>query len=208
MKFVASIREALNGAHRRIVRTPFAMAMSEGPISIQEYACALVQLRAIHVALEAALDRRPDLQHLFDQSMRRTSALDRDLRYWEFDADAAHLLPATRELVRQLEDWSQRAPWRLLGALYVLEDLRMSSRSLIRTLAAGLGVQPELGGGLDYHAENHEVQPLNWRLFKEKLEATPLSPRERDEVCIAARATLDQLVLLYKSLPVAEAARA
>jgi heme oxygenase len=206
MKFVASLRDALNIGRRRIARTPFAIAMSEGTISSDEYASALVQLRAIHDSLETAFDRNHDSLGRLDHSMRRTAALDRDLQHWDFAVDELAQLPATVEIVRQIDGWSLEAPWRLLGALYVLEDWRMSSRSLIGTLAAGLGVAPELGAGLDYHAENSEVQPLNWRLFKESLEAAPLSAEARDEICDAARSTMEQLVLLYKSLPLAQAA--
>lgn len=206
MKFVARIREALQAGQRRIARTPFAIAMKDGAMSAEEYAIALVQLRAIHGALELAFDRAGDSFGLFDDSMRRAAALDHDLERWKAARDAT-LSPATREIMRNIDHWSRQAPWRLLGSLYVLEDLRMGSRSLIGTLAAGLCVAPEIGGGLDYHIENSEIQPLHWRVFKAKLEAAPLSIQARDEVCAAARETMEQIVLLYKSLPLAEAGR-
>lgn len=193
------LRAAIAGAHTAIEATPLAAAMIGGTITREAYAGWLSEMHHLHIALEDALADCPQAAGLYQpDEMTRSRLLDRDRAAFGRDAfGTPH--EAIGELCERFADWREAAPWRLLGALYVLEGSRMGSMALARPLAKAFDVAPQPGAGLDYHLEGIATRPQKWQQFRAALAGLPLSDAQQADVCSAAVTVMVGLCELYSA---------
>ncbi|MGL4464903.1 MAG: biliverdin-producing heme oxygenase [Planctomycetia bacterium] len=202
VEVAATIRAALRERHDAIEKTPFARALIGGSLSADDYRRALNELHVLHSRLEGRLTAAVELAGIYrPEQMARTSALERDLAALG-TAPGPATLPATTQLVDRIDDWAEKMPAALLGALYVVEGSRMGSRFLYKPLAAALGVPPEPGKGVDYHLQGMDEQPASWNRFRADLETFARATEAGPVVISAAAAAMDGLYAVYDSLPV------
>jgi heme oxygenase len=196
------VRQLLGPTHAAIEQTDFARAMIGGTIDRAAYCRGLAQLAHLHAAVEEALAAHPEFAVLYRAAdMSRTDAIACDLvALGHFPDDPTDATAAVCSLVA---GWSSAAPWRLVGALYVLEGSRMGSMALVRPLSQALAVEIRPGAGLDYHLTGIATRPQTWQQFRGILAALPLTDAQQQAVCDGATATMDALHALYAAFPVA-----
>ena len=197
MDLLLSLRDGIRDLHVRIERLPVAVAISEGRVTKPQYIQVLAQLYHIHRCLEEELALHPFLATVYDSSvMARADVALQDLTYLGCGEPEVPQ-PETKELLLQLQHWSQRSAPALLGALYVLEGSRMGSLVLYRPLARALSVPAELGHGLDYHISGMTDRPAAWKRFITALLAQPLTRAEQQHVVDTAITTMAALHDVY-----------
>ena len=98
MSVISGIRAAIAAAHDEIETTRYAVAIMNGGITTSDYLTSLVQLNAIHTALESVVDTT-SAAAFFDDQMIRSTAIERDLAYWQVDGSSIELLSETDTVV-------------------------------------------------------------------------------------------------------------
>jgi heme oxygenase len=192
---IDQIRQSLGPIHAAIEQTPLAKSMIGATVDRIDYCRAMAQMGIIHAALEQALGEtnhpiyRPD-------DMARATIIATDLANLGYDGPIEPT-ESTARLVNQFEAWSIESPWKLIGALYVLEGSRMGSMALVRPVAKALGVEVRPGTGVDYHLDGMATRPQAWGRFKAELAATVLTLEQDDEIADAAVVTMSGLYSLY-----------
>jgi heme oxygenase len=201
MSVIPRIRAAIGSAHDEIETTPYAVAIMSGGITRSDYVVSIAQLHAIHAALESVVNEGPIAQ-FFDPEMIRTTALDRDLAYWQADRNEIALLPETESTVAAIHSAAANSPLSLIGMIYVMEGSRMGSLVIAGPLAKALGTTPVAGQGLDYHTEGS--QSLRGRLgaWKQRVEQANFDESQIDAIQTAAVRLMDELNQLYQAFPV------
>ncbi len=180
--------------------TPFHQAIRDGVISRSLYSRLLWELRALHVALEASLEKHPELADLFDMVRHgRLAFLDQDLAVL-CPRRPFSTVPITRVMTRRFAKWSRETPHRLLGALYVFEEARSKSLRQVHALGRALGVPCTLGQGLDYHLQGRERAQVDWKHFRRELDRAQLDSQSSRYVVEGAQETLTGLCQLYQGL--------
>jgi heme oxygenase len=195
------VRQLLGPTHAAIEQTPFARALIAGTIDRAAYSRAVAQLAHLHSAVEDALAARHEFAPLYRPAdMARTDAIACDLvALGHFPDDPTELTAAQ---CNQIAQWATATPWKLIGALYVLEGSRMGSMALVRPLSKALNVEVRPGVGLDYHLTGMATRPQCWQQFRAQLAALPLTDDQQADVCNGATATMDALHALYASFAV------
>jgi heme oxygenase len=200
MDIALRLRQAIENLHDRIERLPLAAAMASGRIAAPDYLRLLSQLYHLHGGLEEVLAGRAGLSWIYDPAaMTRQPIILADLTALGLKTPYP-ALPVTRHLINLFWDWSASRELALVGALYVLEGSRMGSMMLARPLAAGLGVQPRPGQGLDYHIQGLAERPASWQRFKEVLRAATLPPDGAEDMVHGAHSTMQALHDLYEAV--------
>lgn len=196
------VRQLLGPTHAAIEQTDFARAMIGGTIDRAAYCRGMAQLAHLHGAVEEALAVHPEFAPLYRSAdMSRTDAIACDLvALGHFPDDPTDATAAQCALISQ---WSAASPWKLVGALYVLEGSRMGSMALVRPLSKALGVEVRPGTGLDYHLTGIATRPQTWQQFRGTLAALPLTDAQQAAVCDGGTATMDALHAMYAAFPVA-----
>lgn len=193
------LRAAIADRHTAIERTPVAVAMIRGTITRDAYADWLTQMGHLHVALEDALADCPAAVGLYAPTeMNRSAAITRDRDTFPGTGETFPCEPVAR-LTERLPEWRAIAPWKLIGALYVLEGSRMGSMALVRPLARAFGLSPQPGVGLDYHLDGIGTRPQRWQQFRAALSALPLTVEQQADVAAAAVETMSALCEFYAS---------
>ena len=199
MDFLVALRQALAELHQNIEQTALARRMFQGGITRQEYLPLLSQMGHIHQELEQALESSGLPSALLNCAhLDRCVMIGRDLAVWGEDVPAP--LAATAMLLRDIQQWSHYSPWSLVGCLYVLEGSRMGATYLVRPLAAGLGIEAQLGSGLDYYLDGLSEQPTTWKAFKTSLAELSLEAPQQAAIIQAAVVTMQWLLELYQDL--------
>lgn len=195
------VRQLLGPTHAAIEQTDFARALVAGTIDRPAYCRGLAQLAHLHAALEDAFAGRPEFAPLYRPAdMARTDAIACDLAaLGGFPDDPTE---PTERACGAIREWAASSPWKLVGALYVLEGSRMGSMALVRPLSKALGVEVRPGTGLDYHLAGMPTRPQTWGQFRGTLAGLPLTADQQADVCAGAAETMDGLFALYSALPV------
>lgn len=200
MAVIDRLRTAVSPVHLALEATALARLMADGRVSRATYAPLARQTWHLHEGVEPqwglAAQAWPALGALVGPSRDRAARLAADLRYLApGDATPAH--PAIAEACARVRADVEAGPWTAVGSLYVLEGSRLGSAVLLRALAAGWGVAPTVGVGLDYHLPG----PAGWWASTVRgFEALPLSPSQVDDICAAACALMQSLWCLYEDL--------
>jgi heme oxygenase len=200
MNLSSTLREVTRPMNRACDETPFSHAMQEGVISRSLYSHLLWELRALHVALDEAMRKHPELVQLYDAASHgRLAALDKDLGVL-CPRRPISTVSITQVMVRRFANWSRETPYRLLGAAYVFEQARSKSLRHVHALQRALGVRCSSGQGLDYHLEGRERAEVDWKHFRRELDHAQLDPLASRHVVEGAQETLAGFCQLYRSL--------
>ena len=170
MSLMNEVREAIASSHNAIEQTGFSVAMMDGSLSARNYAFGLFQLLNIHQTLEQAIASRDEIKTYFTDEMIRTPAIERDLVALGFQGSTLSILPDTKAIVQTIKDWSVKAPFALLGCLYILEGSRMGSLVIAKPLAKTLKLEPSQTAGIEYHTEGASKTPVRVRQLKEQID--------------------------------------
>jgi hypothetical protein len=200
MNLSSTLREVTRPMNRACDETPFSHAMQEGVISRSLYSHLLWELRALHVALDEAMRKHPELVQLYDAASHGPPRCARQGSRGSLPASAdQHRLDyaghgaALRELVPR----DSLSP---LGAAYVFEQARSKSLRHVHALQRALGVRCSSGQGLDYHLEGRERAEVDWKHFRRELDHAQLDPLASRHVVEGAQETLAGFCQLYRSL--------
>jgi heme oxygenase len=131
---------------------------------------------------------------LWPQTPSRAAAISRDLAV--LGTSPCPTPGWIGEWLAGIEALDQPAAWAGVG--YVVEGSRLGSRVLVKSLAAGFGVEPALGIGLDYHLDAGDDPTGNWRRVMGALAALDHGPQARDAIVAAAVATFEVLYELHE----------
>ena len=143
MTLAAELRTSTAKAHQRAESSPFIGRFVRHEITPDEYARFLQCLWALYSNLERALDRHagaPFIAPLWWPQLRRTPAIEADLRALGARATVPASAPGTQRYVARLMDLDEHAPELLVAHAYVryLGDLA-GGQSLARHAVAVLG---------------------------------------------------------------------
>lgn len=200
MNLSSTLREVTRPMNRAVDETPFSHAIEEGVISRSLYSLLLWELRALHIALDDALRKHPELVRLYDAaSHTRLAALENDLGVL-CPRRPVSTVSITQVMVRRFANWARETPYRLLGAVYVFEQARSKSLRHLHSLQRALGVPCVPGHGLDYHLQGRERAEVEWKHFRRELDHAHLDPLASRHVVEGAQETLAGLCQLYRSL--------
>ena len=196
--FPANLRDSIQPMHDAIEQLPITKQIAAGIVSRTDYLELLAQLHGLHQVLEPLLASHS--YNVYDaETMARTTALERDIT--QLGGTLSRSLTSETTLLTQLfQDWAEHSPWKLLGALYILEGSRMGSRFLVKQVARAMDVPIEPHQGLDYHLELSQERPKLWPVFKANLAAAPLSDEQKEDVTAAALETMKRLCGVYGAL--------
>jgi len=188
-----TLRNATAQQHRRAEQHPFQQQLVRGILPKPLYLRWLDQMRHVHAALEAHLDRlvtrHPELRPLFDDTRRKVPALQHDLAFLGFSASEP-ALPAARALIAMMDARAAEESLALLGVFYVLEGSTNGSKFIARKVRPAYGL-PATGEGSAYLDPYGDLQPARWQEFKEAVDALDLPADQVEPMIQAACATFD-----------------
>ena len=167
MSLSSQLRHETRDVHDRIEQLPVSLAIVKGTITRENYCELLVQQLHLHKAFEDAL-AAANPAGLFTDAMRRTDVIVNDLVALDWPVIGPPT-EATQNAMNEVQEWAENDPFKLLGALYVLEGSRMGSMVIIRPIAQALGVSPQPGNGVDYHLTDRSF-PGHFAVFKRRLD--------------------------------------
>jgi heme oxygenase len=159
----------------------------------------------IHRALEnrlrdlAASDRR--VAAIVTEEQHQEPYLLADLDALGSDSSSIEALPATADLIRKIDEASEREPIRLLGFHYVLEGSNNGNAFIARAVRPALGLEP--GAGDRYLDPYGERQRAVWAAFKSGLDAQAFASAEQDAMIGAARDMFEGISMVSQELPTA-----
>lgn len=180
------LKQETAAAHRHAETRELQKQLIKATIPVEALGRYLAQLRAIHSALECALDGHVGdalVDPLWPRDLKRHSeSLVDDLRRLETDAQHP-CLPVAAALVRYIDS---AAPVEVIGVLYVLEGSMNGNRFIARAMA---GARLLSDGPPSYLDPYGEAQPQRWGEFREALNTLPLNEMQREQMLGSARRT-------------------
>ncbi len=190
-----AVREQTKPQHLRAEHHPVQQASVRGKIDRHGYAQFAAQMRHVHDALEAALDRAASrdarVSAVFSAHHRRLAAFDADLQLLDPAATGRDLTRAAAQAEAWLAALETIAPTSLLGVLYVLEGSTNGGQFIAPVLRRSWGLQPNEGlQSLDPHGER--TREL-WQEFRAAIDGIRLSDAERSALIAAAAETFDRI---------------
>lgn len=205
-----TLREGTASHHRLAEQHEFQQQFVRGTLPLPLYVHWLAQLRHIHVALEAHLDRliarNPQLKSVFDDSRRKVAPLQKDLAFLG-SAENQTALPAARAMMARMDQLATAQPMALLGILYVLEGSTNGSKFIARKVRPAYEL-PATGEGSAYLDPYGDAQPVRWQEFKAAMDALNLPAAEVAPIVLAAQQTFDSIRELGAELLATRAAAA
>lgn len=198
---MARLKEATADLHRHAETRTLQRSLVTGVLPPATYRAYLIELHALHAALEAALaplaDEQPALAFLRDGALRHSANIAHDLATLaggqpEACAAIDGGTAARRELVQFIMDAaSRRQILALLGSLYVLEGSMNGNRFIARALRKSW----RLSGSecLRYLDPYGDGQQPAWQRFREAMDALHVTPEDVNAAVEAACRTFDAL---------------
>ena len=200
LTLMESIKHAIQDSHDAIEKTTFAEGMMNATITLESYTFYLRQMLAIHEPLDHFLDLST-LRDWVPSTAKRSAAIRQDIALLNPLALNDVVLPATREIVQDIQQSYEANPLSLLGHFYILEGSRMGSRVIAKPLQSLLRIPSE---ALHYHLDNFDKQPRALREFRNRLNQEIDSPEQKAVIQSAAVTFMNQLLKLYGELPASE----
>jgi heme oxygenase len=206
MSLPDQLRTAISQLHQDIERTPLASAMMQSTLNRSTYAWWLYQIHSIHEVIESLVRELPFFEQLpLVRAMDRTKDAAADIA--ELNVSGCHYNESyVEQFLTDLESGAATKPWKLLGAVYVLEGSRMGSLMLAKPIARALGVPPQMNVGLNYHLEGAAERPRLWQMFRGSLAQLSLTTEQQAEVQEVAIATMSCLYEMYQNAPLSSPA--
>lgn len=190
----ARLKEATRDLHRQAERSGLMADLMQGRISRQAYCLLLRGLQPVYAALEAGLDihrHDPNLQRLWQPSLRRLPALEQDLSHFAAGQDWRDSWPepaCASAYALRLTELSQSAPALLTAHAYLryLGDLHGG-----QMLAGRVGKRFALQGGQGtafYAFAEGDLQALEKlkQDFRTGLDAMEFSSEQTDAIVAEA----------------------
>lgn len=175
--------------HQTAEQSPFQQMLVSGRLGREGYVEFLRQMRFVHAALEGHLQRAttslPALANIVREYQYQAGYLDEDLRFFHAAEQAVRPLPATEQVIAEIDRVAARDPLALLGMHYVLEGSNNGSKYIARALQRALNLQP--GPGLRYLDPYGDSQREYWRQFKSDLDAARFTDDEVSRLVEGAR---------------------
>ncbi|MBL8765293.1 MAG: biliverdin-producing heme oxygenase [Phycisphaerae bacterium] len=201
------LREETRAHHAAAEQGAFQQRLVRGGLDRTLYARQLVQMLAVHRALESALRDLARAHPRFALAVRphrfQEANIEADLAALAPGADRAAVLPATRALVAVIERDARSRPAALLGHFYVLEGSKNGAKFLSRLVMKALELTPGPEGrvpGLASMDPYGELQRPRWEEFRADLNAIPLTAAEGDAMVEAAKSMFDGIRALSDEL--------
>ncbi|MGD9690968.1 MAG: biliverdin-producing heme oxygenase [Phycisphaerales bacterium] len=200
--FALTLKESTREHHVRAERHPIQQAILQGRIDRATWGLLVAQNRAVHAALESALDAAkasdPRVGAVFAPHHRRLANYDADLAALGVsDADRAPL-PGTRAVADWVVSLPAKAPISVLGVLYVIEGSTNGGQFLSRVLKPALRLESAAGvSSLDPHGP--QTGP-RWQQFRAAIDALSLSPGDQAAIIDVAGKTFDALGRVFDAV--------
>ncbi|NGZ74742.1 biliverdin-producing heme oxygenase [Saccharibacillus alkalitolerans] len=173
--------------HDRVEANPYATAIMDGTIGLEEYKHYLERFYGFLFPLERLAESSEALSASgYDlEARRKTPMLEKDLDKLGVSAHDRGSLP----LCEELPDLS--TPAKLLGCFYVIEGSTMGGQMITKKLSQTLPVTPE--AGLSYFNAYGGETRSRWTAFRERLLEADRSEELREEMTSSAIETFSLL---------------
>jgi len=171
---MASLKDATAALHRHAETRAFQKSLLKGTATPACYRAYLIELLAIHSALERELmrwrERMPSLAGVFMDDQRRAADLQDDivalsaLAQLHDPSQQGTATQARSRLVQFIEDCAERSVMPLLGCLYVLEGSMNGNAYIARALTGAWNINDQ--AGLYYLDPYGPAQRETWQRFR------------------------------------------
>lgn len=196
---------------RELQRALFKGAAS--PVTFRRY---LIELHAVHVALERGLAmwraQQPELASVFSDEQMHSRNLELDIvslaRLTDSTAAAEFgaRTSAAKKLIELLAEQTGDDPFALLGCLYVLEGSMNGNRFLYRALSKAW--QIDRHGGLRYLDPYGDAQQENWQKFRLAMDALDANETNIARAVESACRTFEAIAAISDAISAGEEALA
>jgi len=188
--------------HQTAESGEFAHRMISGTLSREAYVRMLGQMLAVCRPLDRAIraqrPRVPALAALIDDAQLHEPYLEADLRYFGADPDAIEPGPAAQALAAHVEAIARDNPLLLLGLHYVREGANNGNHYVAKKLRPALGLPAEEG---TRHLDPYgSAQRATWEAFKQRLDAYPFTPEQKDALVETARSMFRAIITIHNEM--------
>lgn len=191
------LREATRPEHEA---TESAVPLMKADLTLEEYLQVLQRFAVIVGAWDAfAAKAAPAAYAPLVAQRRRSVSLQHDLAHFGADAPGEASTGIEAEIATVVGD-SATAPYRFLGAMYVLEGSTLGGRFIAEHVESSLGLSPGQGDDF-FRGYGAQTIPM-WREFQTALSAVP----EQDGDAVIAAAT--QMFAVFQKHLLVDADRA
>lgn len=192
LKLSLELQEGTKQIHREIEKHSFLRRIIHGNLDRSTYRRYLQDLHHIYSTLEAALDAQsmhPLLSQAWSSQLRRTPALQKDLRYFSLNCEedkqgqsSDSISEAAQCFAARLRHLQYRAPERLLGHLYTRYLGDLSGGQILRSLIVRALSLPE-GEGICFYDFSEISDPTLWKQqFRQRIDSVIMSEQQVKEI--------------------------
>ncbi len=198
---MADLKASTAEQHTRAERHAFQVAMMRGALPQEAYVDYLVQMQAVHLALDEALRDLAQCDERFSALIRefhyQAGYLAEDLAFLAEGATQAAVTPAAQAEAARLLGGVRVDPMQVLGAHYVLEGSKNGAVYIAARLREVYGLN---GQGLRYLTAYGPDQRRFWAEFKQAMEELPFDANEQERLIVGASAMFDGIVAIFDDL--------
>jgi heme oxygenase len=195
------LRDETAEHHRRAEAKPLEQMLINGRPDVRAYTALLSQRLVLHTALESHVERLAArdtrVRDIVPPTLFQRDNLLRDLAHFGLaeGGRAALALPATVQLVAEIERTAADEPLALLGYYYVLEGSKNGARFIAQRIGPLLGLASG-APGLLYFDPHGPAQRELWQSFKQRMDAAGFAGSEIDGMVATAQRMFDGIAAL------------
>jgi len=197
-----SLRNETLMEHRRVELLPFAAALATSSLSLASYVAFLRALNIIHTSLEWAFERveHPILRVIWDESLRLSPSIQRDLAYFAPRKLAKSPVVSIRAqiMAQRIRQRANDDPLSLLGYLYVMTGATLGGTILRTQAAQSFGL--ENMDGLTYLSTHDETPNSPWAGFRRRMNEASFDSTERRHILDAANEAFSLIAQIIEVL--------
>ncbi len=188
--------------HQTAETGEFAHKMISGTLTREGYVRMLEQMlaacRPLDRAIRANRPKVPALAALIDDAQLHEPYLEADLRYFGVDPASIQPGPGATALGELVESITKKDPLQLFGLHYVREGANNGNHYVAKKLRPALGL-PEQDG--TRHLDPYgKAQRPTWEAFKERLDAYPFTPEQKDALVETARSMFRAIITIHNEM--------
>ncbi len=193
-----SLRNATWSEHKKLEKRPFNQALAGGCLAQAAYVSQLQQYFLLLLVLEQALanSHHPSVQHVWQEDLRKTHLLQRDLLYFQA-LEPLHAVPANSLFMHWLEAIQHTEELALLGILYVFEGSTLGASVLLPIVQKSYALTQ--AGCAFYRAYGVDTR-AHWAIFRERMNQAVLEPAQQHQVIQAAQQCFSQIAALLDDI--------
>lgn len=181
-------------AHRALEQLAFNRRLVAATLPLPAYVAQLQAYYTVFEVLEARCARGERLNGPWRADMSKLPLLAADLAFLGHSPGELPPLEETREFADYLTSAKETE---IMGALYVLEGSTLGAGLLLPRLQAAFDLWEQ---GCAYYRAYGEQTRHHWQAFRERLNALPLAPGEREEVIAGAQQTFMAVGRILRAL--------